>query len=118
VILDGDDGSIGNDGFEIRQSVLEYGVDVFDLRGREAQGNQRGLSRSREGHESGEVEVLGQNHTTLMNGQGHNVRIGQGWWSQIRHPRHIVTELAKKLNCTGSNVEIRQSLIGRRRFVR
>ena len=78
MVLDGDDGSIGNDGFEIRHSVLENGVDVFDLRGREAQGNQRGLSRSGEGHESGEVEVLGQNHTTFMNSQGHNVRIGQG----------------------------------------
>jgi hypothetical protein len=79
VILDGDNGSIGNDGFEIGQSVQENGVDVFDLRGKEALGNQRGLSRSGEGHESGEVEILCQNHSTFMNGQGHNVRIGQGW---------------------------------------
>jgi hypothetical protein len=49
-----------------------------------------------------------KNHTTLTNGQGHNVRIWQGRRSQIRHSRHIVTELAKELNGTGSNVEIRQ----------
>ena len=108
VILNSDDGSIENDGVEIRQSMLENGVDVFDAGRREAQGNQRRLSRSREGYKPGEVEILGQNHTTFANGQGHNARIGQGWWSQIRHSRHIVTEVAKELNSTGSDVEIRQ----------
>ena len=76
VILNSDDDSIENNGVEIRQRMLENGVDMFDARGREAQGNQRGLSRSGEGHEPGEIEVLGQNHTTFMNSQGHNVRIG------------------------------------------
>ena len=78
VILNSDDGSIENDGVEIRQSMLENGVDVFDAGRREAQGNQRRLSRSREGYKPGEVEILGQNHTTFMISQGHNARIGQG----------------------------------------
>ena len=108
VILNSDNDAIEHDGVEIRQRMLENGVDMFDARGREAQGNQRGLSCSGEGHEPGEVEVLAQHHTTFMNGQGHDVRIGQGRWSQIRHPRHIVTELAKELNRTGSDVEICQ----------
>ena len=59
VILNSDDDSIENNGVEIRQRMLENGVDMFDARGREAQGNQRGLSRSGEGHEPGEIEVLG-----------------------------------------------------------
>ena len=85
MIIDGDDGSIGNDGFEIRQSLLENGVDVFDLRGREAQGNQRGLSRFGEGHESGrlrknycgKVEIQWRAHLGQQENRSENAQKGR-----------------------------------------